>query len=99
MRGEGLCSLNDHYPTNVRLCWGPHGAWFRANSFALQPFSNRFGRRSGALSINRPTLNDLPRNAGAAHAPIDAFAPAEIYRVVAACAGAEAGDREAGRLP
>ena len=51
MRGEGLCSLNDHYPANVRHCWvgGPHGAWFRASAYELKPFSNPFGRRSRAL--------------------------------------------------
>ena len=28
MRGEDLCNLNDHYPTNVRLCWGLVGPGF-----------------------------------------------------------------------
>src|SRR5215831_13220049 len=73
MRGEGLCNLNDHYPTNVRLCWGPHGAWFRANSFALQPFSNRFGRRSGALW----------RWGRGLHAPPEAVTPSPLGSICA----------------
>jgi len=35
-------------------------------------------------------------NTGSAHALVDAFARAEIHGVLAACAGAEAGDRETG---